>query len=312
MKTKIPLIAMVALAIALSQCKKDEHTEATSLKKPTTTSMVEANRTGARFMCADCQESSSKITGNTAFNLAWTFSPILKFDRAAPDYPTTVEDIWVSTDPNSIVCNGTLVMVNRTASRSKTFPTYYEVQQHPNDPNKVFIDFWWTYKTQSTCFANLGGHDYDWEHTVVQVNTQTNRIVTVTYFQHSGWYTKDYRNIAAGTRPPVFVGKKAHGSYHFGNSVSFPGYDCTYYGDYRNPNGSADEVITWNNSLIEVNCNIAQFSFNGNFGGIGKGPLYRYRAYWSFSSCSGNAGITGSDGCSQSDFPEGTQIGSIN
>lgn len=311
MRTKALLLAMVAAGTMLSQCTKEKQTDSLFAKQKAQAVNSQAVQLMAQPMCSDCAESTTKMTGSPAFDLAWTFSPIMKFDRAAPDYPTTVEDIWASTNPASIVCNGTLALVNRDAPRSKNFPTYYEVQRNPNNPDRVFIDFWWTYKTQSTCFANLGGHDYDWEHTLVQVNTQTNRIVTVTYFQHSGWYTKDWRNVAAGTRPQVFVGKKAHGSYHFGNSISFPGYDCSYYGDYRNPNGAADEVITWNNSLIEINCGIPQFSFNGNFGGIGKGPLYRYRAYWSFSSCSGNAGITGSDGCSQSDFPEGTQIGSI-
>jgi hypothetical protein len=122
-------------------------------------------------------------------------------------------------------------------------------------------------------------------------------------------FSVDFRNKAPGTRPQVYVGKKAHGSYHFGNSISFPDYDCSYYGDYRNPNGSADEVETWNTGLLAISCDSEHFSFNGNFGGIGKGPLFRYRDYWSFSSCSGNAGITGSDGCSQSDFPEGTRSG---
>ncbi len=301
---------MVMVGMTLTYCTKKTNTDLILAEKPTVSSKTD--QAGIKNMCGDCQESSTKMTGSPAFDLAWTFSPVMKFDRAAPDYPTTIENIWASTNPSSIVCNGTLAMINRDAPRSKNFPTYYEVQRHPNDANKVFIDFWWTYKTQTTCFANLGGHDYDWEHIVVQVNTQLNRIITVTYFQHSGWYTRDWRNVTPGTRPQVYVGKKAHGSYHFGNSISFPGYDCTYYGDYRNPNGSVDEVQTWNTNITGIDCNMSHFSFNGNFGGIGKGPLYRYRAYWSFSSCNGSAGITGTDGCSQSNFPEGTQIGSIN
>ncbi|MDB5119639.1 MAG: hypothetical protein JWN56_857 [Sphingobacteriales bacterium] len=307
MKTKFLLSAMVVVGMTLAQCTKQTNTDLTQAEKST----VSSKKAKVSSMCGDCQESSTKITGSQAFNLAWTFSPILKFDRAAPDYPTSVENIWASTNPASIVCNGTLVMVNRDAPRSKSFPTYYEVQRHPNDANKVFIDFWWTYKTQSTCFSNLGGHDYDWEHIVVQVNTQLNKIITVTYFQHGGWYTKDWRNVSPGPRPQVYVGKTAHGSYHYGNSVSFPGYECTYYGDYRNPNGSADEVQTWNTNITAIDCNMSHFGFNGNFGGIGKGPLYRYRAYWNFSSCNGSAGITGTDGCSQSDFPVGTLIGGI-
>ncbi|MEJ2880186.1 NPP1 family protein [Pedobacter sp. GR22-6] len=308
MKRK-PIHFVIAMAcLVFTQCTKENEMESgLTAEKVRKTADVQAHAT----MCADCQESWYKITGSEAYNLAWNFAPILKFDQAAPDYPTSIEDIWASTNPASIVCNGTLIMTNRNAPRSKNFPTYFEVQRHPNNSNRIFIDYWWTYKTQTTCFANLGGHDYDWEHVVVQVNTQTNRIVTVTYFQHSGWYTRNWQNVAAGTRPQVFVGKKAHGSYHNSNSISFPGYDCTYYGDYRNPSGSNDFVETWNTNLTEMTCQSSYFSFNGNFGTIGKGPLYRYRDYWYFSSCNGSAGITGTDGCSQSNYPSGTQLGGI-
>jgi len=305
------LLSMVMICLIFTQCKKETVSDSTGKKRAVTNSMAVANETGALFLCENCQESGSKITGTTAQNLASTYAPLLKFDRAAPEYPTSVEIVWNSTDPSSIVCDGTLVLTNRDATRSKEFPTYYEVQQHPNDANKVFIDYWWTYKTQTTCFANLGGHDYDWEHTVLQVNTQTNKVISVTYFQHSGWYTRDWRNVAAGTRVQIFVGKKAHGSYHFGNSISFPGYDCSYYGDYRNPNGSGDEVLSGNN-LVGMDCGKSHFSFNGYWGTIGKGPLYRSRDYWNFASCNGSAGLFGTDGCSQSNFPVGTLIGSIN
>ena len=312
MKTKLLLPAMLLLMVTLTRCAKHDDLLPSPGSKLSLKQSSQTKEATVQALCAGCQEVPNKIYGDDAFNLAWIYGPVLKFDRAAPDYPTTMENIWASTDPASIVCNGTLVMTNRDAPRSKNFPTYYEVQRHPNDARKVFIDLWWVYKIQSTCFANLGGHDYDWEHIVIQVNTQLNRIVTVTYFQHSGWYTKDWRNVAAGTRPQVYVGKTAHGSYHFGNSISFPGYDCSYYGDYRNPNGAADEVYTWNNSLWGMDCGDDHFNFNGGFGTIGKGPLYRYKDYWSFSSCNGSAGITGVDGCSQSDFPVGTQIGNIN
>ncbi|MDN5285014.1 MAG: hypothetical protein JWR38_1288 [Mucilaginibacter sp.] len=308
MKSKLLLPVLAMICMIFTQCKKNSELDSLGNKSDKEASGKQKVNT---VMCADCAESTTKITGSQAQTLASTYAPLLKFDRATPDYPTSVENVWANTDPNSIVCNGTLVLTNRDAPRSKDFPTYYEVQQNPNDANKVFIDYWWTYKTQSTCFENLGSHDYDWEHIVIQVNTQTNRVITVTYFQHAGWYTRDWRSVAANTRVPVYVGKTAHGSYHFSNSISFPGYACSYYGDYRNPNGAADEVSTTNN-LVEISCNITQLSFNGNWGtGVGKGPLYRGRAYWSFSTCNGHDGITGTDGCSQSSFPDGTQIGGI-
>lgn len=306
MKSKSLLPVLLATIIMLfSQCKKQEDIMASSDAGKTAKQKVNT------VMCADCAESTAKITGSVAQTLAATYAPTLKFDRATPDYPTSVENVWASTDPASMVCNGTLVLTNRDAPRSTNFPTYYEVQQNPNDINKVFIDYWWTYKTQSTCFENLGGHDYDWEHIVIQVNTQTNRIITVTYFQHAGWYTRDWRSVTPGTRVQVYVAKTSHGSFHFGNSISFPGYACSYYGDYRNPNGTANDVPTGGN-LVEMSCNITQLSFNGFWGtGVGKGPLFRNLAYWSYSTCNGHDGITGTDGCSQSSFPDGTILGGI-
>lgn len=307
MKSKSLLPVLLALiAVLFTQCKKQEGLFGSSDESKSAKQKVSS------VMCQDCAESTAKITGSQAQALASTYAPQLNFDQATPDYPTSVENVFSNTDPASIVCGGTLSLLNRDAPRSKDFPTYYEVQQNPNNTSRVFIDYWWTYKTQSTCFQNLGGHDYDWEHVVIQVNTQTNRVLTVTYFQHAGWYTRDWRNVAAGTRVPVWVGKTAHGSYHFGNSVSFPGYACSYYGDYRNPAGPNDQVLTGNN-LVEISCNITALSFNGNWGTtVGKGPLYRGRAYWSFSTCAGHDGITGTDGCSQSSFADGTLIGSIN
>lgn len=309
MKTSSLFFMMAFLCLIFSQCSK-QHDPAQNGQKAVVRSMVEAMQTGAQFMCENCQESPGKITGATAQNLAFTYAPLLKFDRAAPDYPTSVENVLANTDPASIVCGGQLVLTNRDAPRSMDFPTYYEVQQHPNDANKVFIDYWWTYKNQPNCFGSLGGHDYDWEHMVVQVNKQTNRVVTVTYFQHAGWYTKDWRNVAQGTRIEGYVGKKAHGMYHFSNSITLPGVECSYYGDYRNPDGAKDQVLSGNN-LVAISCNIAGFSFNGNWGTIGRGPLYRDRAYWNYGSCNGSDGLFGTDGCSKSDFPVGTKIGSL-
>jgi len=263
------------------------------------------------FLNCNCTESPTKVTGSTAASYAAAFAPLVKFDRAAPDYPTSVEDIWASTNPASIVCNGTLQLTNATAPQSLNFPTYYDVQNHPTDADKAFVEYWFVYKRQEPCSAGQGSHDYDLEHIVVQFKKSTSKILTVTYFQHAGWYTKDWRNVAQGTRINAFVGKFAHGMYHFKNTVSFIGYACTYYGDYRNPADASDEASTWNN-LQAMSCQKSEFNFNGNWGSPGKGPLYRDRAFWNYPACKGSDGLFGTDGCSQSDFAVGTLLGSIN
>lgn len=263
------------------------------------------------FLNCGCSESSTKITGNDAANWASKFAPLVKFDRAAPDYPTSVEDVWASSNPSAINCGSTLALTNAVSPSAPNFPTYYDVQQHPSDADKVFIDYWFTYKRQEPCAAGQGGHDYDWEHVVIQFKKSTQRIVTVTYFQHGGWYTKDWRNTAAGTRLVAFVGKKAHGMYHDSRSSSFFGFECTYYGDYRNPADAGDEFGAWNN-LLQMSCEKTEFNFSGTWGASGKGPLFRDRAYWNFAGCKGSDGLFGTDGCSASDFAVGTILGSIN
>lgn len=263
------------------------------------------------FLNCNCVESPTKISGATAASWAAQFAPLVKFDRAAPDYPTSVEDIWASTNPTSIVCGGQMVLTNATSPATPEFPTYYDVQQHPTDADKVFIEYWFVYKRQEPCAAGQGGHDYDLEHVVVQFKKSTQKILTVTYFQHAGWYTKDWRNVAAGTRLVAFVGKKAHGMYHDSRSSSFFGFECTYYGDYRNPADAGDEKGTWTN-LVPMSCEKSEFNFSGNWGSPGKGPLFRDRNFWNYTACQGSEGLFGTDGCSASDFPVGTLIGSIN
>lgn len=309
-KMKITIVGALIAALLFVQCNKMDDLNV-RLEERYTTEFVEAAQTGALFRCAQCTESNTKITGNRAQLLAQNFAPLLKFDRAAPDYPTSVETVWANSDPASIVCDGQLVMVNRNSPSSLSFPTYYEVQQHPSRPNRVFIDYWWTYNIQSNCFSNLGGHDYDWEHVIVQVDTEANKVISVTYFQHGGWYTIDWRNRNVNDIITVFVGKLAHGSYHNSRSWTLPGYECSYWGDYRNPAGPQDETTTAGN-LVHMDCNNPHFSFNGNWGTVGKGPLYRNRDYWNFNACSGTDGLFGQDGCSACNFGSSIKLGAIN
>lgn len=202
---KVTLLLLSCSSLLLfTQCRKSAGTSIQSLSAKTKAVSVAAAATAS---CA-CAESATKVTGAQAEAWAKQFAPLAKFDRSAPDYPTTVEDIWANTDPASIVCGGKLVLLNDDPPRSLNFPTYYDVLAHPNDANKVFIDYWMLYKRQSNCIGSTGGHDYDLEHMVVQFNKVTQRVLTVTYFQHKGWYTKDWRNVDPATRIEVYVGKK--------------------------------------------------------------------------------------------------------
>lgn len=302
-KTSLILLSCCSLLL-LTQCQKSEDELTPKMEIESEVAVA-----AAAAPCA-CQESSTKVSGATAQTWATQFAPLIKFDRASPDYPTSAENIFASSDPATTVCGGKLVLVERSVARSMDFPTYYDVQIHPSDPNRIFIDYWWAYKRQENCFSNLGGHDYDLEHIVVQFNQSTQRIISVTYFQHGGYYTKDWRRVAAGTRVQSWVGKFAHGNYHFGSSITLPGYECAYWGDYRNPSGTKDEVLT-SRRLVQMDCSVTEFNFSGNWGDPGKGPLFRDRNYWNFPACSGTDGPFGQDGCSACDFGNTKLIGTI-
>ncbi|CAF1508670.1 unnamed protein product [Rotaria magnacalcarata] len=76
-------------------------------------------------------------------------------------------------------------------------------------------------------------------------------VAAVSYYQHNGHYTRIGFD-SSGTHPVVYSGKLAHGSYHDSNTFSSPtGGECTYYGDFRNPESRAAYLQTWTN-LIDL------------------------------------------------------------
>lgn len=299
-KNYLYLLLLLASSTLFVQCKKsatDEQPVGINGLKGAANQQAKAN-----FFCADCQESNAQLTGPEADQLGSKFAPLMKFDRAAPEYPSSIENVFANTKPESIVCGGKLQFQGDPEERSKNFPTYYDVQLHPNNANRVFIEYWWAYKRQRACFVNLGGHDYDLEHVVVQVNRQTQQLISVTYFQHKGWYTKKPQGTPQENgRIVSYVGKIAHGMYHDKKSASFG--QCLYYEDYRNPKDSNDEVQSSNN-LVKMTCNINQFAFNGDWG-IGRGPLFRDREYWKYAAC-------GDEGNRASDWQANSKLGDLN
>lgn len=94
-------------------------------------------------------------------------------------------------------------------------------------------------------------------------------VVAVTYFQHSGWYTRlaqgadSARFLGAsydpglefyGDHPIVYVGKGQHGSYHnqggSGDDISGGGLSyCPYFDDWRNNEGLSDLWLDTQNNL---------------------------------------------------------------
>ena len=109
-----------------------------------------------------------------------------------------------------------------------------------------FAEYWWFYGFQYPCntlpdAANDGAHNGDWEHLWVTTNSTRDAIEAVTFFQHSGWYTRRSGGFEmAGDRPMVYVGKRSHGSYDnrctaLQGCTDVPGSSCGYWADFRNP-----------------------------------------------------------------------------
>ncbi len=253
--------------------------------------------------CSGCNDNYNGnglgVTSSEALAMAKRYAPIWKFDNAASTFPDNITTIWKASGNKS--CGSKLTLDDRSIITKKNlnFNTYFDVQVSPEDDRRVFIDYWVIYARQPNCTGNSGGHDYDWEHIVVQFNRTNWNRSTVTYFQHSGSFTKRLNS----DHPTVFVGKVGHGSYD--NSGGSGG--CCYWADYRNPG----DVVNAENHLYQLRCSNSKMAFNGDWGNSGKGPLYRGRDYWNFDPCEGSRlRLCTESGCYRSDY-RSTRLGKI-
>ncbi|NJO02238.1 MAG: T9SS type A sorting domain-containing protein [Bacteroidia bacterium] len=207
--------------------------------------------------------------------------------------------------------------------------TYYAVQGgFANQGTRYYIDYWWTYFRQQDCFGDIGGHDYDWEHIVVQVEKRSwpstgYQPISVTYFQHKGWYTRRFDDIERiGFHPVSYVGKIAHGNYHRGKDcglypegVNWGAHLCYYFGDcLRTSRQRYFNVWEKFGQLVSLKCPVWYFNQNpsvnnwmawpGKWGKGGFSPLFRLARtipYYEFlPSCEGKddkADLHGQHGC---------------
>jgi hypothetical protein len=174
--------------------------------------------------------------------IAARFAPVVYFDQVVPGdsgkqskcLPQSAEPYYVARlrGDRGRICN-------QDASSLGGAPSYYEVDMVGDS---VFVTYWFFYGYQSTCFADAGGHDSDWERITVRV--VSNHLRDVVYWQHDGRYTRRADTIhTEGEHPVAYSGKNAHGSYHdTGGSGG-----CAYFEDYRNPGSRNLKWETWRN-----------------------------------------------------------------
>jgi hypothetical protein len=126
-------------------------------------------------------------------------------------------------------------------------PVYWEGQHCSSRHYKLAYWFW--YGHQQDCIIGSGSHNNDWEHVILHFEIDHPesgyQLKSVTFFQHSGWYTRKQNT----DEVKVWVGKIGHGSYHNrcdGQSLNLfsPNYcqgGCGYWDDFRND----DHGIHW-------------------------------------------------------------------
>ncbi|MGA1842906.1 MAG: hypothetical protein ACMUIU_20000 [bacterium] len=147
-------------------------------------------------------------------------------------------------------------------------PTYFKIF---TCGGQTRIVYWWFYGWQERCKPNffsgkVSYHHADWERVLVTLSEDKTRIAAVTYFQHSGWYTRlaeggDRDRFAGASyesgferfkniHPVVYVGKRQHGSYHNQGGTGTEGISfCSYFEDYRHNEGKQD---LWLNSWEDL------------------------------------------------------------
>ncbi|NME66900.1 NPP1 family protein [Flammeovirga aprica] len=261
-----------------------------------------SNHRAINTACGTCTDTYNEVLNpSTSLQVAEMFAPRLYFDKAAKTFPSTGQKIFdISKNKD---CGQQLSLssgIDKSGSIAEA-ETYFQITNCPEDDRRLFITYWWTYIRQDNCFFNAGGHDYDWERIVVQVNKDTWTATTVTYYQHAGWYTHKLTQ----NRATVYIGKIGHGAYH--NSGGSGG--CCYWADYRNP-GPLWE--TWKSPIKELRCDGENWmAFDGKWGSPAQGPLYRDRNYCDLDPCKGSTvlGCTTS-GCARSEYTS-TNLGGI-
>jgi hypothetical protein len=261
---------------------------------------------------------SPKYTADTvAYELIEKFAPQLRFDSGnwtcpGPDnYPmsaqTYYDSIVVKGNPNIKYYNS-----NRNTVANNQVPTYWQATLCGK---QVRIIYCWFYGYQFDADCVSGEHHGDWEHIMVILSEDKTRVVAVTYFQHSGWYTRIVaRNgfgLYNGTHPVVFPGRTQHGSYHDTQTAV---QTALYFDDHRD--GGGPWLNSWLSPLIELQPSstggklwmdadlVGNFSWGHN--GISTHPTKDYKPECAWMTCNGGpANFFGTNGCQKSQCEAG-------
>ncbi len=253
------------------------------------------------------------------------FAPELRHDRASKGYPMSAQEFY---DAMLLDTSSSLRKENTDFStlRSGNIPVYYQVR---TEGKQTRIMYWWFYGYQQPCWADQGSHNGDWEHIMVILTEDMSAVAAVSFHQHDGHYTRiagprdapcthpfgarclgSYGFESSGTHPIVYVGKLAHGAYHYPNDFNAGTVDeCAYYADFRNPKSSDDYMESWRN-LVDLDSDKETWmiadrkgSFSWGFDGVNTHPTQRSPFDAEHSKACDGSTVNGikSGGCYQSE-----------
>lgn len=224
------------------------------------------------------------------------------------DYePCKTHDIGWGNDSLANLINGDK-SISTLAEHGYKVPTYYQVRSC-GSAGQLRIHYGWFYGYQQPAnfFGGSQAHAADWEHILVTTSEDRISIAAVTYYQHSGWYTKivgkgDPNFPIENGHPIVFVGQTAHGSYH--NDEGKHG-TWAYFDDLRSP-GNTEPWYTANSPLLNLDSNIQSWmeadrnaEWMWGFTGVRGHPTVKYSdlGFCSLGACESTEGVLKKSGC---------------
>ncbi|EYF07034.1 hypothetical protein [Chondromyces apiculatus] len=252
-------------------------------------------------------------------DIAARFAPQLRFDGGASSFPMSAKTYY-----DEVVAHGNVSGDNmENTSLDLTAPTYYSVQtSSTGNVRQTRILYWWFYGLQHSCSGDVAGgdstngdwngyHNGDWERVMVTLGEDMSTIAAVTYWQHSGRYTRlaaqSGFELMNASHPVVYVGKVSHGSYHDqgGNGT------CPYYKDYRNNTNASLRLGPPYNNLVDLNpTEQGSYSeswmirdgnpneeFSWGYRGVSTHPVRQSQNAFDVTACEGLDGEWGTRGC---------------
>jgi len=203
---------------------------------------------------------------------------------------------------------------------------------------RIFLDVWFCYWRQPNYKGSIGGHDYDWEHFVVQLEYVDGVAViplTTTISQHATHYTLRWLNWSKDANhyraldsknpwgdnwdyPGIYVSQKGHGFCHTDKPASWEWDSFDYKGHWMwLPTKKNVELFQINPTYLMHDAQgIMRYLYGPsyNWGDAGKNPHKRVtdlgsRGYYNYPVYKTQKGYTGAEDYS---LYKGKTLGSIN